>query len=316
MMTKELIEVNTKQDAIMDALADDHRLQSRHSKRSYFYDLKQFNEWRGDKACSKRLVEKYASFLLEVGYACTSINRKLCAIRWYARKAADQIWDDPTIDKERKAELLRQATRAAEVENVRGHREAAGRSISSGELKAIINACQDDKPAGLRDACCFALAYGAGLRRGEITAIKLEDLKEISEGEIELLVHGKGNKERKLSIVNGALNHLKDWLVIRGSKPGALFCRIDKGGNVHAGTHLSGEAMRIILNKRIKQSGVNGLTWHDYRRSFIGDLLDQGVDLATVQKLAGHSDPKLTSSYDRRSAEVQRKAIKMLHVPY
>lgn len=58
------------------------------------------------------------------------------------------------------------------------------------------------------------------------------------------------------------------------------------------------------------------LTWHDFRRSFAGNLLDAQVDLATVQRLMGHASPLTTSNYDRRPAEVQRSALSKLHVPY
>ena len=74
--------------------------------------------------------------------------------------------------------------------------------------------------------------------------------------------------------------------------------------------------MRVLLDKRVTMAGVKPLTWHDFRRTFAGNLLDSGIDLVTVQKLMGHSDPTTTSNYDRRGDEVKRKAIKTLFVPY
>jgi integrase/recombinase XerD len=82
------------------------------------------------------------------------------------------------------------------------------------------------------------------------------------------------------------------------------------------GEGVTGEALQLMLEKRRALAGVNPLTWHDFRRSFAGNLLDNGNDLVTVQKLMGHASPVTTSNYDRRGEEVKRRAARSLHVPY
>ena len=72
----------------------------------------------------------------------------------------------------------------------------------------------------------------------------------------------------------------------------------------------------LKVAKRRTEAKVKPLTWHDFRRSFAGNLLDNGQDLVTVQKLMGHASPVTTSNYDRRGEEAKRRASWSLHVPY
>ena len=127
---------------------------------------------------------------------------------------------------------------------------------------------------------------------------------------------GKGNKDRTVYATNGALDALLDWLAVRGTHPGALFVPINKGGIVQYGKSMSAQAVYKLLVKRGAEGGVKEFSAHDFRRTFVGDLLDWGVDIATVAKLAGHSDVKTTARYDRRPETTKRNAAGKLHYPY
>ena len=78
---------------------------------------------------------------------------------------------------------------------------------------------------------------------------------------------------------------------------------------------LRGESLWYILRRRQRQAGVQGITPHSYRRAYVTDLLEAGVDVFTVQRLAGHADAVTTARYDRRRDEVQRNASARLHLP-
>lgn len=291
-------------------LANDPRLPSHHTKRQYKSDLLQFEEWRRGREITKTLVEAYAAELQGGGYAPNTINQRLAAIRWYARKVTDLSMD--YVGRENP-----QAARVALVKDVKGERPERGRHIDPSELSALLRACIQDKnrAAGIRDAALFALAWSTGLRRDEISRIELEHMTPSEDG-IDIAVLGKGNKIRTAYINDGALDALQDWLKIRGNDPGRLFQNVNKSGKVTGGK-LSGEALRKLLWKRSLQAGLaQEITWHDFRRTFAGNLWGAGIDGSTIQKLMGHASQDQTAKYDRRPEQLRRKAVRVLHVPY
>ena len=194
-----------------------------------------------------------------------------------------------------------------------GSRQPAGRDVARGELAALLDACAaDPSPAGRRDAALIALLYAGGLRRDEVAGLQLGDYQRDRE---RVRVLGKGNQERFVPLATGATAALEAWLAARGGAPGGLWGAINKGGRL-TGTGLSAQAVYTMLGKRAAQAGVARLSPHDLRRTFVGDLLDAGADIATVQQLAGHASVATTARYDRRGEQVKRRAVALLHVPF
>lgn len=235
-------------------------------------------------------------------YSAATTNKMLSALRG-TLKAAWRLGQMTADD----------YARAADVPSVNGATLPKGRALSSGEIDALMTAClNDETAAGARDAAIIALLRVGGLRRAEICALDLADY-DAERGA--LMVRGKRNKERAGYVTNGAKDALDDWLAIRGGETGALFCPVSKGGRIVI-RRMYPEAIFNLLQKRAAQACVKGLSPHDFRRTFVSDLLDAGADIATVQKLAGHANVQTTARYDRRGEQAKRKAVELLHVPY
>ena len=237
---------------------------------------------------------------LATRYSHTTANRMLSALRGVLKAA----WKLGMMTAD-------EYQTAASIERVIGETVPAGRSVPSGELAALLNTCAQDA-AGIRDAAIIAMLYACGLRRAELVGLDLGHY-ERADGGGRLLVHGKRNKQRYVPLVDGAARALADWLAVRGDEPGPLFHVV---GNRNRGGRMTTQAVYAMLKARATAAGIAGLSPHDLRRTFVGDLLDAGADIVTVQKLAGHSSVETTARYDRRDERAKAAAVARLHVPY
>ena len=256
--------------------------------------------------------------LLEENYLPATANRMLSALRGVLKESSHS------------GQLGMEEYRlAVDVEPVRGESEPRGRDPSAAELRGLLEACarapkesnhrQDSVARRRRDAAFLSLLYASGLRRAEAVALELGDLDQIS-GQLRVR-RGKGRKPRPVSLPASALPSLQDWLEFRGSEPGPLFSAVLKNGRLVRDPQgqlqgLSGSAAWAICQERGRKAGIQPPAPHDLRRTWTGDLLEAGVDLATVQKMAGHASVSTTGRYDRRDRTVQRKASASVHVPY
>jgi integrase/recombinase XerC len=199
---------------------------------------------------------------------------------------------------------------AREIRNVKGVRLPPGRHIGPTERQALVDVCGDGTLTGARDAALIATLYSTGCRREELATA---ERAHYDPGSRTLVVIGKGDKQREVYLTETAAAQLGQWLIL-APKDGALFSPIDKWGNVHPG-HMSADAVGKIVARRAKQGAIPDVSAHDFRRTFAGDLLDRGVDLATVQQLLGHVSASTTAGYDRRPASIRRAAVDRLDQP-
>ena len=132
-----------------------------------------------------------------------------------------------------------------------------------------------------------------GIRRAEASALRWGDVA--TNGCI--IVRGKGNKERYVPLSIRMAEALMHMFRRDDPGPGDRIFPVSPGRIWH------------ILREAAFRAGLPPLSPHDLRRTYATTMLAAGKDLATVQRLMGHSNPKTTAGYDRRSSEDDAAAV-------
>jgi len=150
----------------------------------------------------------------------------------------------------------------------------------------------DDDPLAIRDKAMMELMYSSGLRISELVGANMQDIN-ARNGEI--LVRGKGAKERLIPVGSKALEALKKWLAVRplfmGADEHAVFLSSKKN-------RISVRQVRLRMQEwGIKQGISSQVHPHKLRHSFASHILESSGDLRAVQELLGHSSLSATQVY-------------------
>lgn len=170
--------------------------------------------------------------------------------------------------------------------------------LSREEVDTLLKATVEDP----RLTCLLELLYGAGLRVSELVSLRLGDLPRRRLGRWEtreMIVRGKGGKERLCPLGAPALLALRNWLEARddekyGTGSGAfVFPSRGKSG------HLTRRRLAQMLEKLALQIGIapERIHPHALRHAYATHLLQGGADLRSVQTLLGHADIATTQIY-------------------
>lgn len=245
-------------------------------------------------------------------YQPSTTNRHLAALRGVLKES----W---------RLELMghEQYARAADLESVGGSTVEMERLVTQGELGELFNVCAaDPRLHGPRDATLLTLLAAAGLRCNETLEVDVGDYDQ--DAATIRVTHGKGHQQRLVPLDRGAQAALRGWLELRGRLPDPdrdgrypLLVSIPKGGRRLNPRRLTVARVNRILDERAHQARIPAFTAHDLRRTLGGDMLDDNVDLSTVQKFLGHASPVTTANhYDRRGERAKQTAAQRRHTPY
>ena len=157
-----------------------------------------------------------------------------------------------------------------------------------------------------RDRALFELMYSSGLRRSEVTGLKIKDV-DFFNGIVK--VFGKGAKERIVPVTDAALSAMKDYLACRKNPQPTEALFLNKNGRPLTGDGLA----YIFKNTAIAAHLARKVTPHSLRHSFATHLLNNGCDLRSLQEMLGHKSLSSTQVYTHVSIEKLKSVYRHAH---
>ncbi len=185
-------------------------------------------------------------------------------------------------------------------------------ALSDAQARALLDAPPTDTLKGVRDRAILSVLLFHGLRREELTTLRVKDFGQQRRGVVHMLVHGKGGKQRFLPIHPDTVKKVGAYLAKAGhakDKDGALFRAVTKRGRIATQHSLStGAVYSEVVKRYMAQVGISGENMgpHALRATAATSALEHEADLSQVQAWLGHSNISTTKVYDRRDAKPQQ----------
>ncbi len=187
--------------------------------------------------------------------------------------------------------------------------------LSVDEVLKLLNTISGQDPISIRDRALFETLYSTGTRVSELSLIKLKDMDMDKD---EIIVLGKGRKERIVYINYESKKWIEKYLSIRNI---FLFTKKDQAYKISEflflnrfGGPLSTRMIRKILHKYMKKAEINkNITPHGIRHSYATHLIEEGAGIREIQELLGHESIFTTQIYTHMNIKKLKKDFKAFH---
>ena len=173
------------------------------------------------------------------------------------------------------------------------------------ELQALLDAALRHPMAAcaFRNFAILSVLIFTGMRRSELLELRLGDVDR--EAGVVLIRNGKGGRARSVPLVADAVQAVDDWLEFRPECGHDYLFATTHGNRIHA------TRLQIIWKRVLRDSGITrpGVSLHTLRHSAATLLLQNGVDLVSIQQILGHTRLDTTAVYLHTNTEDLRKGI-------
>ena len=275
-------------------MIDDMRLRKLADKTQshYLRAVRQFSLFLGhspDRATIEDL-RRYQLHLVDQGISAISLNAAIIGLKFFFNVTLDH----PQLMS--KMQLVRIPRTLPVV-------------LSREEVARLIEAA-----GNIKYQTALSLAYGTGLRAGEVVALKVGDID--SQRMTLRVERGKGQKDRYAMLSPVLLERLRVWWRVARAQGKML-----DGGWLFPGMNPVDSLSTRQLNRAIHAAAEAAhidkrVSMHTLRHSFAIHLLEQKVDIRIIQVLLGHKKLDTTALYAQVATEILHQVVSPLERLY
>ena len=230
------------------------------------------------------------------GYARVSIIRKLTALRCFYKFLVQQgLFKHSPVPSGRSLQMKMEKPLPSFI----GKQEAV----------RLLETPEEETLFGIRDRAILEVLYSCGVRLAEIEGMDLPDMKLAQR---QILVEGKGSKERWVLFGQPTAEALEKYMgevrpqLLEGPSE-ALFLN-------RYGKRLSRRSIEKLVKGYAARAGLrDGVHTHTLRHTFASHMLEGEADLRVIQELLGHSSPTTTQIYTHITKQEAKNAYLNFH---
>lgn len=273
---------------------------SPHTLEAYVGDLRALDEYTDHspvEQITRPVLRSYTMMMVERGDKPSSINRRITAIRTFFRylKKMEIVKANPTLG-------LHPLPTAKPLPKF----------IDQSKVRQMVEYMfrQDQTPEQLRDSLVVVLLYTTGIRRAELSTLTLDHI-DLTQKTIE--VTGKGQKTRKIPLLDSVIELLERYLLLKNEKN---ICNSQNNYLLltNKEKQLDVNSIYSIVRRELTICGVQGQkSPHILRHTFASHLMQQGASVRTIQELLGHSSLDSTQIYAHNTIQQLKEVYALAH---
>lgn len=294
------------------------------TKSAYRSDWKHFDLWCAESSlaplpATPQTVALYISHLSmpgkgEKARAVATITRRLAAINSVHKgkglKAPGKM-DDPVL-----------AAALQGIRRILGTKQKAKKPLTLDLILRIVDNLQGPV-ASRRDHALLLVGFVGALRRSELAAMRVEDLKLHANGYTLRIPRSKTDQERKgreVELLRGKdykscpVRTLQNWLKAENIVSGPIFRKVDLYGNVGE-RPLTPHAVGEIVKRLVKQAELadpKEYGAHSLRAGFVTQAAAKGASDRQIMRQTGHKSHAMIDRYARAEQKDREAAVAAL----